>query len=587
MKLLSIADLFCGAGGTSTGAMEAARACGYRPQLTAVNHWPVAVATHTLNHPEARHFCTGVDELNPRALFSEGELDILWASPECTHHSIARGGRPVNDQSRSTAWCVTKWAEQVRPRMIFVENVPEFLSWGPLVKRLVKGKFQWVPDPKRKGAVFKAWVATLEALGYRVEWRILCAADFGDPTTRKRLFVQAVSGRLKVVWPEPTHSATGADGKKKWVGAREIIDWSLPSTSIFSRKKPLSEKTMRRIWAGLKKYGIRDMVVPWDHQGSGESGARTTDDPIGTQTTKARHGLLQPFIVSVANTQSTGRGPGVWSACEPLRTVTTTGAFGMCEPMIIELRGTNHKQVEESACPVDRPISAVATSGAHHALLEPFIVPHFGERGGQSPRTHSVDKPLPTVTGQGAGSVVLPFLVQVAHGNGAEVDGDSRRARSLDVPLPTVCGSRGEMALCEPSLLPQQSDGRLRAVSEPVPTVATAGAIGLVEPYLIEYYGNGGAQAVTSPVPTCTTKPRFGLVLPEVVVDGKRYLLDLRFRMLQPKELAGAQGFKGEYRFSGTKTDVVKQIGNAVPRRLARALVTAALKQHGEVVYED
>lgn len=497
---VTIVDLFAGAGGTSDGALQAVRAMGRRPVLTAINHWPIAVETHQANHPDHKILCTGVDTVNPRELYKLGELDLLWASPECTHHSIARGGRPINDQSRATAWCVVRWAEAVRPPVILVENVPEFTSWGPCG---TNGR----PLQRQKGATFKAWIGALESLGYRVEWRVLCAADYGDPTTRRRLFVQAVCGRRRVVWPEPTHADGGSadlfGSRKPWVPARDIIDWSLVGESIFDRARPLSAKTLARIEAGLRRFGLTSIVL------------------------------------------SAG-GP----AC-PAR-------------------------------PVSMPIGTVLTRD-HRAVATPFLIPNFGERDGQLHRHQSIDRPLPTVTGHGAGSLVEPFLVQVAHGNGGDLNGDARRVRSLGDPLPTVCGQRGDMALIEPALLGQQSGAAMRPVSEPAPTVATAGAIALVEPFLVKYYGTGGARPVDEPLDTVTTKHRHALVRPTVVVDGQEYRLDIRFRMLQPHELAAAQGFRSDYVFCGTKTDQVKQIGNAVPRRLARALVAATLSQQSDV----
>jgi DNA (cytosine-5)-methyltransferase 1 len=161
---LSIADLFCGAGGTSTGAVEAARSLGFRVHLTAINHWDVAVATHSANHPEARHLCASLDSLNPRSLFGEGELDLLWASPECMSHSVARGGRPVNDQSRATAWCVLRWADALRPPVVLVENVPEFADWAPIGSN---GR----PLRSRRGEVFRSWCDSLRSLGYKVDHR--------------------------------------------------------------------------------------------------------------------------------------------------------------------------------------------------------------------------------------------------------------------------------------------------------------------------------------------------------------------------------------------------------------------------------
>lgn len=417
--ILEIADLFCGAGGTSTGALAAAKSLGYAPRLTAINHWPTAVATHEINHPGSRHVCASVDSINPRHLYPNRKLDLLWASPECTHHSRARGGKPMSDQSRASGHCVTRWAEALRPEVILVENVREFLEWGPIGST---GR----PLAAMKGATFRAWVGMLESLGYRVEWRVLCAADFGDPTTRERLFVQAVRGRRRITWPMPTHRPASADpdlfgsGMAPWRAAREIIDWALPSRSIFTRNRPLRPKTMRRIMDGLSRFGVAPSIICMEHRGS---------------------------------------------------------------------------------------------------------------------------------------------------------------IRSVNDPLPTITTARcGAFALAEPCVLPQQSGGRLRPVSEPLPTVSTSGAIGLVEPFLVEYYGTGGSRRVTEPLSTVTTKSRFGLAQPEIMVDGQRYLLDVRFRMLQPHELAGAQGFPKGYRFQGTKADAVRQIGNAVPCGLARALVDAVLR---------
>lgn len=457
-QMLHIADLFCGAGGTSTGAVEAAQTLGLSPRLTAVNHWPIAVQTHEMNHPGARHFCASLDALNPRELFKPGELDLLWASPECTHHSIARGGKPINEQSRATAWCVVRWADALQPPVIMIENVPEFLGWGGIG---ADGR----PMKSKKGATFAAWVSALESLGYRVKWRILCAADYGDPTTRRRLFVQAVRGRRRIVWPDPTHAEDVTAGlfecsRKPWVPAREIIDWSMAGESIFARKRPLSEKTLARIWTGLRRFGMGAHLQAMEHKGH----VRGLDRPL--------------------NTVTTAKG----------------GAHALVEPFLVEMRGTSARQCEQTARDLSEPLTTVSTSGAHHALIEPHLLPQHG------------------------------------------------------------CGA-------------------LRPVSQPVPTVACAGAVALVEPFLVEYYGNGRAQSVGCPLGTATTKQRFALVQPEVMLEGKRYLLDIRFRMLQPHELAAAQGFPRDYKFAGTKTEAVRQIGNAVPRGLARALVLAAFAQ--------
>lgn len=532
-----IADLFCGAGGTSAGAIEAVQYLGRNPEVTAVNHWPVAIATHTANHPGSRHLCTGVDSVNPRELFGEGELDLLWASPECTHHSVARGGRPINDQSRATAWCVVRWAEALRPPVILIENVPEFETWGPIG---CNGR----PLASKKGQTFHAWCEALRSLGYKVDHRLLCAADYGDPTTRTRLFVQAVRGRRKIVWPEPTHSRDpDLMATRRWRAARDIIDWSLPAGSIFERKKPLSPKTLARIEAGLRKFGLKGFIVPQFGERPGqEPRTHDLDQPAPAVTSHGAGALVQPFIVAWDN-QSGGPGGGISSIEDPISTVVTKARHGVAEPFLVELRGTGSDQIPSTARSLDSPAPTVTAGGGHLGLVE-------------------------------------PFLIKTANGSSGS---DGSRVKSVDEPMPTVCGNRGDVALIEPHLLPQHQGGALRPISEPAPTVATSGAIALVEPFLVSFYGNGQAHDLTDPAPTVTCKDRFGLVHPVIEIEGNRYLLDIRFRMLQPHELALAQGFPAGYQFTGTKTDQVKQIGNAVPRRLARALVAAVLSQSSDV----
>lgn len=425
--MIRAVDLFAGAGGTSTGLAQAAEALGANLELTAVNHWDIAVETHSRNHPWANHLCADLDALNPRKVVP-GKLDLLVASPECTHHSTARGGRPINDQSRASAWCVVRWAEALLPRFVLVENVREFQSWGPLT---MKGR----PMKNRAGETFRAWVHALESLGYRVACRVLCAADYGDPTTRRRLFVLAWRGRGPAIWPEETHADGGAadlfGARQPWRAAREIIDWELEGLSIFARRKPLAAKTLARIAEGLRRFG-GDAAEPWLRLLEGGE-------------VPADASAVPAFMLG----QQSGGAPRV----------------------------------------VGQPVPTLATSGAV-SLVEPFLVPGYGERPTQAPRTHSLDAPVPT----------LP------------------------------CSDK----------------------------------FGLAQPFLVRYQGTGGAEPVTQPVPTITTRDRFGLVEPA--------RMDIRFRMLAPHELAAAQGFPSDYEFTGTRTQVVKQIGNAVPVGIARAL---------------
>lgn len=482
MRTIHAADLFCGAGGTSTGLALACRKAGYDVDLLAVNHWNIAVQSHYANHPWARHMCASVEQVDPRKEIPGGRLDILVASPECTQHSGARGGRPVNDQLRASAWHILRWCELIRIDNILIENVREFRDWGPLG---ANGK----PLKSRRGETYQAFIGALRAMGYTVEDRILNAANYGDATTRQRLFIIARKGRRPIVWPEPTHSPD------RWRAAREIIDWSLEGESIFTKKKPLRLSTLRRIAAGFRKFGGPD---------------------------------LEPFLVMFYGTNDAR------SIDRPLPTITANGQhIGICKPFILQ------QQSGGAPRSTDEPLPTIATKGAQ-SLIEPYLVPFFGEREGQAPRTHSIDKPLPAVTSHGAGGLVQPYLVPLNHG---------------------------------------EKDSRSYSVEKPLPTITGFDALGIIQPYLVKYFGTGIAKSISKPLDTITTKDRFGLVMPQIELKGEKYVIDFRFRMLQPHELAAAMSFDKSYKLSGSRSAQVKQIGNAVPVGIARALCGALLPE--------
>jgi len=472
---ITIVDHFCGAGGESTGIMKACEDLGLGVTLHAHNHWIKAVQTHKYNHPEAIHRCEAIERIDPVAAVPTGRVALMWASPECTHHSVARGGRPCSDQSRATAMHVIKWLQELYVDRLIVENVPEFLNWGPIG---VNGQ----PLKSKKGQTFKAWVGMIKSLGYTVDWKILRAADFGDPTTRRRLFIQAVRGNKKIVWPEPTHA------EENWIPAREIIDWNIPGQSIFDRKKPLAKATMRRIEAGIERF--------W----------------------------------------------GDWA-----------------EPFLCVLRGTGNVRA------VDLPLPAVTAGGQHLGLVQPFMSKFHG---GDPNRNHSIDGPVPTLDTSNRVGLVEPFMLP-QHSCGAPRGVDSS-------PVSTVA-TAGAISLidgvADPFVLTNghRSSIRVRPVDKPLSTCVTKAEHCLVEPLVMEYYGNGGVKPASLPLGTCTTKDRF------MLIQGVPYQLDIRFRMLQPHELAAAQGFPSDYWFSGTKADQVKQIGNAVPVNLARAIAREVL----------
>jgi len=519
-KLIRAADLFCGAGGTSTGLAMAAKEMGLGLDLLAINHWEIAIDTHASNHSYAQHLCESLDVVDPRKVVPGGRLKILIASPECTHHSNARGGKPMSDQSRASAWHVLRWAEALRIENILIENVREFRDWCPLG---VNGR----PLKRRKGETYQAFLNALRSLGYTVEDRLLNAANYGDPTTRERLFILAKRGNKKIHWPDPTHSPQGEETlfgqMPKWRAAREIIDWKMKGESIFSRKKPLSPNTMKRIMAGLKKFGGKAFVLGQQSCAS----PRDVDQPIPTVAGAGAISFIEPFVIQM------DMGGRIQPISEPLNTITSADARALVEPFLVVMRGTSAQQLNSSSRSVDEPVPTLCAQAEHVALAEPFLIEYHGGNGSER-RTKSLDEPLPTQTTANRFGLCEPFIIPVNHGK-------DKRAHSID---------------------------------EPMRTITSVDAWAIVEPYLVKYYGNGdNVQSVDEPVPTITGRDRVGIVIPEL--NGA--VLDIRFRMLQPHELARAMSFPDDYQFTGNREQKVKQIGNAVPVQLAKALCKALL----------
>lgn len=580
-KLIRAVDLYCGAGGSSTGLYRAAKKLGFHVDLTAINHWKFAIATHRANHPEAKHYETSINQVDPREVVPGGHLDLLWASPECVHFSVARGGKPVKPQSRASGWHVLHWAETLTIDNIIIENVKEYRTWGPLKrvlrlnKKTGKNERVWVPDPKRKGETYRALLAALRSLNYQVEERIINAADYGDPTTRERLFVIARRGRRKVSWPEPTHAPTTQNGRlfgsrKRWRAAREIIDWNIPGQSIFARKKPLATKTLERIFTGLEKFGGRELqpfLVILRNHGT----ATSVDEPIPTLTAGGKHVALaqpKPFLLPHQLFDLTKAD----SIDEPLRTVRAHphNQSVLVEPFIVTSGGPRNTGPRS----VMDPIGTLLTR-EHRALVEPYLTRFNGDHEGKqdgAKRVQSVDAPVGTLDTSNRYGLAEPFLLQLTHGGRVYDPAD---------PMPTVTGAhRGETGVVNPFVMKvthtQAESAPVRSADQPLSTITTAkgGEHAVVSPYLTKYYGSGDSVVpVSEPVPTVTTKDRFALVMP--VVNG--YALDIRFRMLQPKELASAMGFPDGYEFEGNREAVVKQIGNAVCVNTAQALCEAVL----------
>jgi len=427
---IGVVDLFAGAGGTSTGVIQAAERLGLVVNLIAINHWDIAIATHRANHVNLRHLCAKVEEVNPLEVVPNGRLRLLVASPECIHHSKARGGKPRNDQSRTSAWHILRWLSALYVEQCLIENVPEFRDFGPLGAN-------GLPLKSRKGETFQAFVDAIRSLGYKVDWRVLNCADYGAPTTRERLFIIAVRGRRQILWPEPTHSQDGAPTLfgplKKWHTAREIIDWSVPGRSIFNRKKPLSANTMKRIFVGLEKFSGLSFVLP---------------------------------------NEGVHRGNAPRSLDRPVPTITTRGAGALVEPFLVKFYGGH------DVCSLNQPLPAVTANYEHFGLALPFILNIRGGNDGYV-RGDSVDAPVPTVTGEPPLALVEPYLVKTCHG---EKGRGTTRAHSLRRPMPTVTGTN-DFGLAQPFLMKYNGEGGgARSVDEPVDTISTVERFGLVEP---------------------------------------------------------------------------------------------------------
>lgn len=337
--------MFCGGGGESTGLIQAAHEFNFDVNMSAINHWERAIETHSKNYPFAEHRIEDVQSINPESLKASVNTDLLWASPGCQHFSVARGGKPRNEQLRAPAWEVLRFVETIHPKRVIIENVPEFQSWGPLDS---EGKI----IQSEKGKTFKVFIRALQSLNYTVSYRVLCAADYGAPTSRRRLFIQAVRKDCKkrIVWPTPTNTKDGDLFFPKWRSASEIIDWSIPCQLISERKKPLADATLKRIEYGIKEFW-GDYAEPFIAKLYGQSTAEKLDIPLSTISySGAHHMLIQPFLA-----RYNGGINRVHKISEPVPTLDTSNRYGVVEPFITEYygNGINH--------PIGIPLPTITT----------------------------------------------------------------------------------------------------------------------------------------------------------------------------------------------------------------------------------
>jgi DNA (cytosine-5)-methyltransferase 1 len=542
-----VVDLFAGGGGTSLGIEWA---LGRSPDI-AINHDPEAVAMHAANHPETQHHTEDVRRVDIRKVVAGRRVSVLWMSPDCKHHSKAKGGKPVDRKIRGLAWEAVRWAEQAKPDVICLENVQEFRDWGPLTK-------EQRPNRLLKGFTYRRFKSRLKKLGYVVEDRLLRACDFGAPTTRERLFLVARCDGRPIAWPAATHSKTGGGGLKPWRTAAECIEFSLPCHSIFltpeqarelNVRRPLAEKTQRRIYRGIDRFVIRSarpFIVPVNH--GGDLRVHSIDDPLRTITGAHRgeHSLVAPVL---------------------LKNITNN------------VGGT-----------LDEPLSTILT-GNHHYAVAPVLVPRYGEREGQAPRALAVDQPLPTIVPtQNGASLVAAHLVK-------NYGGHEATGSQLPLPIDTITG-RDHHALAATSLVKLKGTSRDGLpVDEPLHTIQAGGYhYAEVRAFLTRYNGTSTGQQLDLPASTIDATDRLGLVMVEGVPHA---IVDIGLRMLIARELYRCQGFPDSYivdvvcdRIVRGKTvrgrlpadAQVRMCGNSVPPQLSCAVVAANVPEAAEQV---
>lgn len=558
-----VVDLFAGGGGVSAGIRGAT---GRSPDI-AVNHWPVAIAVHEANHPETKHYTANIYKVKPEKVTDGCGVSFLWASPDCTNYSVARGGVPVQQKIRLLPFSVISWAAKVKPGLIIVENVQEFRKWGPLLKG-ADGKLR--PDPERLGETFRFWVRKLQRLGYEVEHRVLTACDFGAPTRRKRLFVVARCDGQPISWPERTHASPEECALnprlKPFHTAAECIDWSLDGQSIFERKKPLAPKTMERIFKGLKRFVLenpRPFIVGVGGR-MGQTNAAGVDEPINTVTGKNDRGVVVPVITKFQQ-NSIGQ-----DAEQPLDTVLAGATrFGLLAPHLIKV---NHGGNDARGEQLGLPLTTVTAARRGHALVAPNLIAIDQQSTGDT--ASSATDPLHTVVTKNRSGLVAAWL-QKHYG------GVVGKPLGVD-PLDTIT-AQDHHSVAAAALVKLRGQCSGTDPAEPMPTITASGThVAEVRAFLTLYYGQDGSagQTLAEPMRTITAKARLGIV----TVYGVDYqIVDIRFRMLRSHELLKATcgKYAEGYDLSAAKTEEAKVrcIGNMVPPELVEALVRANVKR--------
>lgn len=516
-----IVDNFAGGGGASTG-IELATG---RIVDIAVNHDRAAIEMHEKNHPYTRHYCEDVWQIDPRKVTQGRPVALVWCSPDCKHFSKAKGGTPVSKKVRGLAWVAVRWAATVRPRVIILENVEEFMTWGPIKN--------CKPIKEQAGRTFRTFVNALKRQGYEVAWKVMKASDYGAPTSRKRFFLIARCDGQPIVFPEPTCGK--GKGLKKERAAVECIDFSNLGKSIFGRKKPLAVNTMKRIARGLDKFVIK---------------------------------APNPFIMS----NNTGNAPH--GIDEPIPTMTTGIRNFLCAPSLIQYHGEqNEKEVRGQR--VDKPLNTIDTN-PRYGLSSAFLSKYFS---GKSQSGADVQKPLPTVTAIDHNALVEAYLIKYYSGE--------EQFQSVEVPLHTIT-TEPRFYLVAPHIVTWRNHMDGQTVKEPLSTITTKEHHAVISAYLTKLTGSEDNLGYWSQIRDILNKyAGYHIGEDEILIieiDGVQYFLaDISMRMLEPRELAKAQGFPEDYVLkvngSYSKSAQIARIGNSVCPVMAEVLVRANLPE--------
>lgn len=574
-----IVDNFAGGGGASTGIEMAT---GYSVDI-AINHDPEAIKMHKANHPNTKHYCENVWAVDPVKACNGHPVGLAWFSPDCKHFSKAKGGKPKDKNIRGLAWVACRWAGLVRPRVIMLENVEEFKTWGPLNR----GHH---PIKAKQGKTFEKFVQQLNDLGYTVEFKELIAADYGAPTMRKRFFLIARCDGKPIVWPEPTHAPADSEAVKAglvkpYVGAYTQLDFSLPCPSIFDTSeeikekygiravRPLAQKTMDRIARGFIKFVLNNpkpFIIQCNH--GGERRPNDIREPMPTITGKHGYGIVEPYMVQIGQTGFTkDRSKDVR---EPLTTIVSKNEHCLIEPTLAPYMGTNTTNHPGGNC--KDPIHTI-TTGNQQCLISPMLIQYHSETAQGEVRGQTIKDPIMTVDGSNRYGLVTSFLHKYYDG------GYKGAGETVGNPLPTVT-AWDHNSIVTANLIQMNNHCDGKDIRQPLPTITAGdGHFGEVRAFLIKYYGQGTGQDIEQPLDTVTARDRFGLV----TIEGVDYqIVDIGLRMLEPRELYGCQGFPDDYiidhDYTGKtypRSEQVRRCGNAVCPPIPAALVKANLPE--------